>query len=183
MKNSSCLNQESNMYNTIYYNKGWTFPLEGVLLWTHILPRSDGLKLKTYFLFTDINWWTGVVWITWGLLWRFYQLFGLSFWRHPFTAEDPLVSKWCNATFLQICSDEETNSSTSWMAWRWVNVQKIFIFGLNCSFKDCNIQMMDSADQQIHIVTCRASLIPLPMTSVCTPFLRTSSRSAGWTPG
>ncbi len=37
-----------------------------------------------------------------GLLWCFYQLFGLSFWRHPFTAEDPLVSKWCNATFLQI---------------------------------------------------------------------------------
>ncbi len=34
----------------------------------------------------------------------------------PFTAEDPLVSKWCNAKFLQICSDEETNSSTSWMA-------------------------------------------------------------------
>ncbi len=28
-----------------------------------------------------------------------------SFWRHPFTAEDPLVSKWCNATFLQIYSD------------------------------------------------------------------------------
>ncbi len=25
-----------------------------------------------------------------------------SFWRHPFTAEDPLLSKWCNATFLQI---------------------------------------------------------------------------------
>ncbi len=23
----------------------------------------------------------------------------LSFWRHPFTAEHPLVSKWCNATF------------------------------------------------------------------------------------
>ncbi len=29
-----------------------------------------------------------------------YQLFGISFWRHPFTAEDPLVSKWCTATFL-----------------------------------------------------------------------------------
>ncbi len=50
-----------------------------------------------------------------GLEWRglpvdycdiFYQLFGLSFWRHPFTVEDPLVSKWCNAKFLQICSDE-----------------------------------------------------------------------------
>ncbi len=52
-------------------------------------------------LFTsqDVNWWTGVVWITCGLLWCFYQLFGLSFWRHPFTAEDPLLSKWCNATF------------------------------------------------------------------------------------
>ncbi len=48
------------------------------------------------------------------------QLFGLSFWRHPFTAEDPLVSKWCKDTFLQICSDEETNSSTSWVAWWWI---------------------------------------------------------------
>ncbi len=28
--------------------------------------------------------------------------FVLSFWRHPFTAEDPLASKWCNAKFLQI---------------------------------------------------------------------------------
>ncbi len=47
-------------------------------------------------LFTspDVNWWTGVVWITCGLLWCFYQLFGLPFWRHPFTAEDPLVRKW-----------------------------------------------------------------------------------------
>ncbi len=32
----------------------------------------------------------------------FNQLFGLSFWRHPFTAEHPLVSKWWNADFLQI---------------------------------------------------------------------------------
>ncbi len=46
------------------------------------------------------NWWTGVVWITCGLLWCFYQLFGLSFWRHPFTAEDPLMSKWCIAKFF-----------------------------------------------------------------------------------
>ncbi len=40
------------------------------------------------------------------LLWCSYQLFRLSFWRHPFTAEDPLVSKWCK--FLQICSYEKT---------------------------------------------------------------------------
>ncbi len=57
-------------------------------------------------LFTsqDVDWQTGVVWIR--LLQCLYQLFELSFWRHPFTAEDPLVSKWCN---LQICSNE-TNS-------------------------------------------------------------------------
>ncbi len=64
-----------------------------------------------------------------GLLWCFYQLFGLSFWWHPFTAEDPLVSKWCTAKFLQICSDEKTNSFTSWMTWGWVCFQQFFIFG------------------------------------------------------
>ncbi len=63
-----------------------------------------GLFLTNMQLFTsqDIYWWTGVMWINCGLLWCFYQLFGLSFWRHPFTAEDPLVSKWCNATYHQI---------------------------------------------------------------------------------
>ncbi len=30
-----------------------------------------------------INWLIGLLWITCGLLWRFYQLFGLLFWRHP----------------------------------------------------------------------------------------------------
>ncbi len=34
----------------------------------------------------------------------FYQFIG--FWWHPFTAKHSLVSKWCNAKFLQI--DEET---------------------------------------------------------------------------
>ncbi len=79
---------------------------------------------------TSKNWWTGLVWITCGLLWCFYQLFGLSFWRHPLTAEDLLVSKWCNATFLQICSHEEPNSSTTPMAWAWVNFQQMLIFGI-----------------------------------------------------
>ncbi len=53
------------------------------------------------FVSQDVNWWTGVVWIICGLR-CFYQLFGLSFWRHPFTKEHPLVSRGCNATFLQI---------------------------------------------------------------------------------
>ncbi len=32
---------------------------------------------------------------------------------------------WCNAAFLQICSHEETNSSSSWMAWGWVHFQHL----------------------------------------------------------
>ncbi len=52
-----------------------------------------------HFSSQDINWSTEFVMIICGLLWCFYQLFGLSFWRHPFTAEDTLVSKWCNAKF------------------------------------------------------------------------------------
>ncbi len=64
------------------------------------------------FYWQDINRWTEVIWIICGLLWCFYELFGLSFWRHPYTAEDPLVSKRWNAPFLQICFDEETNSFT-----------------------------------------------------------------------
>ncbi len=34
-------------------------------------------------------------------LFFFYQLFGISFWRHPFNAEDAFVNKWCNAKFLK----------------------------------------------------------------------------------
>ncbi len=41
-----------------------------------------------------------------------------SFWRHPFTAEHPLVSTVMDATFLQIYSHKETN----WM-------EHIFILG------------------------------------------------------
>ncbi len=87
-------------------------------------------------LFTsqDINWWTGVVWITCRLLWCFYQLFGLSFWRHPFTAEHPLVSKWYNTTSPQIYSDEKTNSSTSltegffgWTTFCWAQCHTVLI--------------------------------------------------------
>ncbi len=88
-------------------------------------------KRTQLFTSQDVSWWTGVLWISGVLLWCFYQLFGLSFWRHPFTAVDPLVSKWCNAKFLQNCSDEETNSFIFWMAWEWIHFQQIFIFGYN----------------------------------------------------
>ncbi len=60
----------------------------------------------------------------WIIVMFFYQLFGLSFWRHPFTAEDPL-SKPCNAKLLQIVSNEETNSTTLRMA---LQFSEMFIF-------------------------------------------------------
>ncbi len=129
----------------ILTTRGRPFSLEGSVIMDYGLifwPEVKNVLMMDLFLTNmqfstshDVNWWTGVVWITCGLLWCFYQLFGLSFWRHPFTAEHPLVSKWCNATFLQICSDEETNSSPSWMTWGWVNFQQIFIFGLTISLK------------------------------------------------
>ncbi len=91
-------------------NRRWTFSPEEVLLW--IMDSFFGQKqfevknvlmdLSQLLSSPDVNWWTGVVWIICGLLWCFYQLFGLSFWRHPFTAEHPLLSKWWNDTFLQI---------------------------------------------------------------------------------
>ncbi len=34
-----------------------------------------------------------------GLFGMFYQLFGPSFWRHPFTAEHPLLRHGCNAVY------------------------------------------------------------------------------------
>ncbi len=75
----------------------------------------------------DANWRTGVVWITCGLLWCFNQLFGLSFWRHPFTAEHPLVSKWCNAEFLHLCSAVETHLHLGWPEGEYI-FSKCFTF-------------------------------------------------------
>ncbi len=78
-----------------------TFSLEKALLWrTRMVWSQERHHTNTQFFSSqDVNWWTGVMWI---LSWCFYQLFWLSFWRHPFTAEHPFLSKWCNATFLQI---------------------------------------------------------------------------------
>ncbi len=108
-----------------------TFSLEETILWTHILAGSDGLKLKTsrWICFLQTHCFSlhkmltdGLEWCGWSntceLLWCFYQMFGLSFW-----AEQVMEYNW-NA-FLQICFHEETNLSTSWMAWGWVHFQQI----------------------------------------------------------
>ncbi len=61
--------------------QGMDFLLDEVLL--YIMTRRDCLKLKWWICFLqtcsfwlhtqDINWWTGVVWITCGLLWCFFS--------------------------------------------------------------------------------------------------------------
>ncbi len=92
-------------------NRRWTYSLDEVLLWNmdSYLSRMQWFKVKNILMLDlfqllsspDVNWWSGVVWITCGLMWCFYQLFGLSFWWHPFTAEHPLMRHWCRDTFLQ----------------------------------------------------------------------------------
>ncbi len=91
----------------------------------------------------DVNWWTGEVWVTSGLLWCFYQLFGLSFWRHPFTAEDPLLRQWCDAVLMLCFADcwlmfyyrliRSSISSSIWfsvMIWRgWRSIGRIWTAG------------------------------------------------------
>ncbi len=87
----------------------------GLIFWIYIHTLSFCLKTLT----------DGVVWI----IVMFYQLFGLSFWRHPFTAEHTLLSKWCNTC----------NISPNLFPW-WNNLTHLgwpegFHFRVNCSFK------------------------------------------------
>ncbi len=140
-KQKSCKNVVMLVYFDVRRQQGMDFFTVGSVIMDYFLdsgvrPEATILSKNTLMMdlifykhaaSQDVNWLSRVLWITCGSLWCFYQLFGLSFWRHPFTAEDLLASKWCNATFLQICSKEETYSSTSWMAWRWANFQQISI--------------------------------------------------------
>ncbi len=119
-----------------------TFSLEKAILWIEDSHFSQKQRFKVKrVLMMDLfitNIWSfslhmmlidGLEWC--GLLWCFYQLFGLSFWWHPFTAEDPLVSM---QHFSK--SDEETSSSTSQIS---VNLQQIFIFGWTIPLRSKNI--------------------------------------------
>ncbi len=97
------------------------------------------------------------------LLLCFYQQFGLLFWWHPFTAEDPLVSKWCHAILSKICSDEEINSGL--INIRWAKGEYIFIIGWtaiqrnNCNI--CNIWAgrYIECDDHAHLVSKAGSVI------------------------
>ncbi len=79
----------------------------------------------------DINWWTV----------DYCDVFiRLSFWRHPFTAEHPLLRHICN-----LSSDEESNSSWSWMSWGWMNLQQIFLLVWSVSFSTSHRRKVMSA--------------------------------------
>ncbi len=94
-------------------------------IWSHILARNDSFILK-HLTEGFINYkhaafqFTGCLLMDWShvnnlIIYVLKGFFKLSFWRHPFTAEDPLGSKWCNAKFLKICSDKEkTNPHLGW---------------------------------------------------------------------
>ncbi len=102
----------------------------------------------------------------------FYQLFGLSFWRHPFTAEDPLLRHWCNATFLQIWWRNKLR-----MAWGW----KYFWCYIISLYKhdECNVTFVvlffEATDFNINrfwiwfgcIFWCRLSSKSLHLCSTC----------------
>ncbi len=75
------------------------FPQLWDTLMIDLFPKSVQL-----FTSQDINWCTGVIWITCGSLILILIL------TAPIHSRG-LVGTSCNATFLQICSDEETNSS------------------------------------------------------------------------
>ncbi len=112
-------------------------------LWVHILARSNSLIMdlsyKHIFLLHKMLI-DGLEW--WGLLVDYCDVFISCLDSHYDGTHSLQRIHWSesDATFLQICSDEETNSSTSWMAWG-----QIFIFGraiplmwLNQLKKKCN---------------------------------------------
>ncbi len=82
-----------------YFSRMQWFEAKNILMMNLFLTNMQ-LLITQY-----INWWPGVI------------------------VDYLSIGEWCNAKFLQICSEEETNSSASWMASGSVHVQQIFIFG------------------------------------------------------
>ncbi len=63
-----------------------------------------------------------MVWITCGLLWCFYQLFGHLFWWQKFNAEDPLMSK----RIVILCHKKEKHRTCApLMLWKIMGYQNM----------------------------------------------------------
>ncbi len=109
-------------------------------LWTHILAGSISFKLKT-------SWWIcfsfcllqmltdGLEWC--GFLVDYCDVFISCLDSHSDgTHSLQSIHCWDSDTMLHFSkSDEETNSSTSWMAWGWGHFLANFHFWFNYSFK------------------------------------------------
>ncbi len=108
---------------------------------SNIMDRGTLFEVKNILMLRKtFNWWNGVVWISCGLLWCFYQLFWLSIWWHPFTAENPRLSKWCNAKLVRIISKD----GFSLMVWERVNVRHIFILRWTIPLRLIEAELMGS---------------------------------------
>ncbi len=95
--------------------------------WKHyygLLETRVEVKNVLMDLLTDrLEWW-----IICGLLRCFYQLFGLSSWRHPFTAEHPLVSKCCDAKFFNsVLMKKQTHLHLGWPEGEYIFSKALFL--------------------------------------------------------
>ncbi len=98
-------------------------------LWTHILVKNV-LMLDLFQLLSspDVNWWTGVVWITCDVF--------ISCLDSHSDGTHSLQSIHCwdsDAETHFYKPDEETNSSWSRMTWGWAQFQQTFITGWTVS--------------------------------------------------
>ncbi len=81
---------------TVFFSTGQSVIMDSYFsLKQHLNNRFDSYK-HSAFCFSNhkLMDWNGLLWC--------FQLFGLSFWWHPFTVEDPLVNKWLCSTFSAI---------------------------------------------------------------------------------
>ncbi len=136
-------------------NRRWIFHWRNlVFLWTHILARSNSLNDVLMEFLTDMQLLKtltdGLEWC--GLLVDYCDVFISCLGSHSDgTHSLQKIHCWDSDAMLHFSkSDEETNSSTYWMAWGWVYFQLIFIFGWT-------ITLMAQIKSLCDILVCRNS--------------------------
>ncbi len=107
----------------VRHNRRCTFSLEeALLLIMDYIWVKNVLMLDLFQLLSSqyANWWTGVVWII---------VMFLSDSHSDGTHSLQSIHCWDTDAVIHFSkSDEETNSSSSWMAWGWAHFQQMFIF-------------------------------------------------------
>ncbi len=94
----------------------------------------------------------------------FFQLFELSFWRHPFTAENPLVSKWCNAIFFfKTTMHNQTDIFGNCIA-TWAVLLLLLYYLKTCSFAhSINIKLAEASHHGNSLWICALSVCLTPL--------------------